>query len=73
MGHLAQIENGEFIATLGGYGKDFPPLDEKGFLEFAQLAFARSGLPLDRFGRLTVRGILARLTRRTRLILYILF
>lgn len=36
LGYLAQIENGEFIATLGGYGKDFPPLDEKGFLEFAQ-------------------------------------
>ncbi len=36
LGYLARIENGELIATLGGYGKDFPPLDEQGFLEFAQ-------------------------------------
>ena len=36
LGYLARIENGELIATLGGYGKDFPPLDERGFLEFAQ-------------------------------------
>ena len=36
LGYLAQIENGELIATLGGYGKDFPPLDDGGFLEFAR-------------------------------------
>lgn len=36
LGYLAQIENGEIIATLGGYGKDFPPLDDEGFLEFAR-------------------------------------
>lgn len=36
LGYLAQIEHGELIATLGGYGKDFPPLDHQGFLEFAQ-------------------------------------
>ncbi|WP_019508853.1 hypothetical protein [Pleurocapsa sp. PCC 7319] len=36
MGYLAQIENGELIATLGGYGKDFPPLEDRGFLKFAQ-------------------------------------
>jgi 2-polyprenyl-6-methoxyphenol hydroxylase-like FAD-dependent oxidoreductase len=35
LGYLAKIENGEWIATLGGYGCDFPPLDDKGFLEFA--------------------------------------
>ncbi len=36
LGYLARIEQGELIATLGGYGKDFPPLDDRGFLEFAQ-------------------------------------
>ena len=36
LGYLAQIENDELIATLGGYGKDFPPLDDGGFLEFAR-------------------------------------
>ncbi|MEL6928162.1 MAG: monooxygenase [Cyanobacteria bacterium J06600_6] len=36
LGYLARIENGELIATLGGYGHDFPPLDDRGFLEFAQ-------------------------------------
>lgn len=36
LGYLAQIENGEWIATLGGYGRDYPPLDERGFLEFAR-------------------------------------
>ncbi len=35
LGYLAKIENGEWIATLGGYGCDFPPLDDAGFLEFA--------------------------------------
>lgn len=43
LGYLAKIENGEWIATLGGYGKDFPPADESGFLEFAR------SLPSDRF------------------------
>ena len=36
LGYLARIENDELIATLGGYAKDFPPLDDKGFLEFAR-------------------------------------
>ncbi|MEL6495540.1 MAG: FAD-dependent monooxygenase, partial [Cyanobacteria bacterium J06623_7] len=36
LGYLARIEHNELIATLGGYGKDFPPLDESGFLEFAR-------------------------------------
>ena len=36
LGYLARIENDELIATLGGYGKDFPPLDDAGFLEFAR-------------------------------------
>ena len=36
LGYLARIENDELIATLGGYGKDFPPLDDRGFLEFAR-------------------------------------
>lgn len=43
LGYLARIEGGEWIATLGGYNKDFPPLDDEGFL-----AFARS-LPSQRF------------------------
>ena len=43
LGYLARIEAGEWIATLGGYSKDFPPLDDEGFL-----AFARS-LPSQRF------------------------
>ena len=43
LGYLAKIENGEWIATLGGYGKDFPPVDESGFLEFAR------SLPSDKF------------------------
>lgn len=36
LGYLAKIENNELIATLGGYSKDFPPLDERGFLDFAR-------------------------------------
>lgn len=36
LGYLAKIENGEWIATLGGYGGDFPPLDNQGFLKFAR-------------------------------------
>ncbi len=36
LGYLAKIENNELIATLGGYGKDFPPLEDRGFREFAQ-------------------------------------
>ena len=35
LGYLARIENNELIATLGGYSKDFPPLDDRGFREFA--------------------------------------
>lgn len=36
LGYLAQVEGGEWIATLGGYGKDYPPLTPKGFLAFAR-------------------------------------
>lgn len=36
LGYLAKIEGGEWIATLGGYEKDFPPTDDAGFLEFAR-------------------------------------
>lgn len=36
LGYLAQIENGEWIATVGGFGGDYPPSDEQGFLEFAK-------------------------------------
>lgn len=36
LGYLAQVEGGEWIATLGGYGKDYPPLTPEGFLDFAQ-------------------------------------
>lgn len=36
LGYLAKIEGKEWIATLGGYGHDFPPLDDAGFLEFAR-------------------------------------
>ncbi len=36
LGYLAKIEGGEWIATLGGYGRGFPPLDNEGFLEFAR-------------------------------------
>ncbi len=36
LGYLAKIEGEEWIATLGGYGQDFPLQDDKGFLEFAR-------------------------------------
>ncbi|MGB3295435.1 MAG: monooxygenase [Phormidesmis sp.] len=36
LGYLAQIEDNQWIATLGGYGKKYPPLDTEGFLAFAQ-------------------------------------
>ncbi len=36
LGYLAKIENDQWIATLGGYGRDFPPLDDAGFLAFAR-------------------------------------
>jgi len=36
LGYLAKIEGGELIATLGGYGHDFPPIDNTGFLNFAR-------------------------------------
>jgi 2-polyprenyl-6-methoxyphenol hydroxylase-like FAD-dependent oxidoreductase len=35
LGYLAQVENGEWIATLGGYGHDFPPASDEGFQAFA--------------------------------------
>lgn len=43
LGYLAKIENGEWIATLGGYAHDFPPIDNEGFLKFAH------SLPSPRF------------------------
>ena len=36
LGYLAQVENDTFIATLGGYEQQYPPLDDEGFLAFAQ-------------------------------------
>ena len=36
LGYLARVENGEMIATLGGYCQDYPPLDQASFLQFAQ-------------------------------------
>ncbi len=36
LGYLAKIEDEQWIATLGGYGHDFPPIDESGFLDFAR-------------------------------------
>lgn len=36
LGYLAQVENDQWIATLGGYGHDYPPIDDQGFLQFAQ-------------------------------------
>ena len=36
LGYLARIEGGEWIATLGGYSHDLPPLDDENFLEFAR-------------------------------------
>ena len=35
LGYMAQVEGGEWIATLGGYSKDYPPLDPDDFLDFA--------------------------------------
>jgi 2-polyprenyl-6-methoxyphenol hydroxylase-like FAD-dependent oxidoreductase len=36
LGYLAAVEHNEWIATLGGYGRDYPPSDDPGFLDFAQ-------------------------------------
>jgi 2-polyprenyl-6-methoxyphenol hydroxylase-like FAD-dependent oxidoreductase len=36
LGYLAAVEQQEWIATLGGYGRDYPPIEEQGFLKFAQ-------------------------------------
>lgn len=36
LGYLAQVEEDQWIATLGGYGQDYPPSDHEGFLQFAQ-------------------------------------
>lgn len=35
-GVLFRLENDQWICTLGGYGKDYPPTDEEGFLAFAR-------------------------------------
>jgi 2-polyprenyl-6-methoxyphenol hydroxylase-like FAD-dependent oxidoreductase len=43
-GFLLLQENGRWLVTLSGCAKDFPPGDEKGFLEFADtLAFPQIG------------------------------
>lgn len=36
LGYLAEVEDQEWIATLGGYGQDYPPIEDQGFLQFAQ-------------------------------------
>lgn len=36
LGYLAQVEHGEWIATLGGYGQDYPPTEFSGFRHFAR-------------------------------------
>lgn len=36
LGYLARIEGGKWVATLGGYSHDFPPIDDEGFLDFAR-------------------------------------
>lgn len=43
LGYLAEIEGGQWIATLGGYGHDYPSTDEEAFLAFA------SSLPSSKF------------------------
>ncbi|NWF69721.1 MAG: FAD-dependent monooxygenase [Chloroflexi bacterium] len=35
-GGIYPVENGQWIVTLGGVNKDFPPTDESGFLDFAR-------------------------------------
>jgi len=36
LGYLAQVEHSEWIATLGGYEHDYPPLESQGFVNFAK-------------------------------------
>ncbi|HSM80536.1 MAG TPA: hypothetical protein VLS96_02565 [Nodosilinea sp.] len=36
LGYIAAVEGNEWIATLGGYSKDYPPLEPEGFLDFAR-------------------------------------
>ncbi|BAU10425.1 monooxygenase [Leptolyngbya sp. NIES-3755] len=36
LGYLAQVEADQWIATLGGYGQNYPPIEPQGFVEFAQ-------------------------------------
>jgi flavin-dependent dehydrogenase len=36
LGVLAPIEGDRWLVTLGGYGRDYPPTDEAGFLAFAR-------------------------------------
>jgi 2-polyprenyl-6-methoxyphenol hydroxylase-like FAD-dependent oxidoreductase len=43
LGYLSKIENKEWIATVGGYGADYPTNTSDGFLGFAK------SLPSDRF------------------------
>lgn len=43
LGYLAKVEKGEWIATLGGFGEDYPPTEHQGFLKYA------SSLPDPKF------------------------
>ncbi len=36
LGYLAQVEDNQWISTLGGYERDYPPLEDEGFLNFAR-------------------------------------
>ncbi|MDE1810677.1 MAG: FAD-dependent monooxygenase [Candidatus Micrarchaeota archaeon] len=36
MGYLARVEGGKYIVSLGGVGKEAPPVDNEGFLKFAR-------------------------------------
>jgi 2-polyprenyl-6-methoxyphenol hydroxylase-like FAD-dependent oxidoreductase len=36
VGVLAPIEGNRWMVTLGGYARDYPPIDREGFLEFAR-------------------------------------
>lgn len=45
LGYLSKIENDEWIATVGGYGADYPMNTEESFVEFA------NSLPSDKFSK----------------------
>ncbi len=50
LGYLARIEGGKWVATIGGYSHDFPPIDNAGFLEFAH------SLPSSKFYQTILQG-----------------